>query len=366
MTGILDAAGGDLLSLAERLVRIPSVSFEERALADHVEQWLAAKPALLVDRVGDNVVARTQFGRAARVVLAGHLDTVPPAEAGDVRREPDQLWGVGAADMKGGLAVMLALADLTELTGSEGLAVDVTWVFYAREEVAAEHNGLGELVAKRPELLAGDVAVIGEPTSGSIEAGCQGTMRLQVELQGVRAHTARAWMGRNALHRLGPLLCALDRYEGRRPVVDGCEFREAIQAVAVTGGVSGNVVPDRVELTVNHRYAPDRDSTAAEAHVREVLAPHLGEGDRVEVVEAVDGARPAVDSPLLAGLISRNGLAVAAKLGWTDVARFATLGVPAVNFGPGDSLLAHQRDERLDRAPLERVHRVLTDLLRTG
>lgn len=366
MTGILDAAGGDMLTLAEHLVRIPSVSFEERALAERVEQLLAAKPGLEVERIGDNVVARTRSGRGVRVVLAGHLDTVPAPGTAEVRREPDRLWGLGAADMKGGLAVMLALADLAGVDGPEGLAVDVTWVFYAREEVAAEHSGLGELAVERPDLLVGDLAIIGEPTSGSIEAGCQGTMRLRVVLQGVRAHTARAWMGRNALHRLGPLLSALDRYEGRRPVLTGCEFREAMQAVAVTGGVSGNVVPDRVELTLNHRYAPDRDAAAAEAHVRQVLAPHLDDGDLIEVDEAVDGARPAVDHPLLAAMISRHELRVAAKLGWTDVARFAALGVPAVNFGPGDSLLAHQRDERLDREPLEQVHRVLADLLRSG
>lgn len=355
----------DLLALTERLVAVPSVSFEEGPLVELLDAELRALPGLVVDRVGDNLVARTALGRDQRVVLAGHTDTVPPAEGAGVRVEGDRLWGLGSSDMKGGLAVMLALAAWAS-EHADDLAVDVTWVLYAREEVASVHSGLAELAAARPELLAGDVAVLGEPTGAAVEAGCQGTMRLRVELVGSRAHTARPWMGRNAVHRLGGVLAALDAYDARRPVLAGCEYREALQAVAVSGGVAGNVVPDRAEVVVNHRFAPDRTPAEAEAHVRDVLAPHLEDGDVVEVVEVADAAVPAVDHPLLAGLIARNDLDVRAKLGWTDVARFAALGVPAVNLGPGDPTVAHMADEHLDRAPLEAVHRVLLDLLLDG
>ncbi|HEX8804731.1 MAG TPA: succinyl-diaminopimelate desuccinylase [Acidimicrobiales bacterium] len=351
----------DLLARVADLVAIPSVSHEERALADHVVDRLGALDHLTVDRVDDNVVARTHLGRPLRLVVAGHLDTVPVNDNATPRVEGDVLYGLGSADMKGGLAVMLALA--AEVTKP---AVDVTWVFYSGEEVAAVHNGLGHLFARRPDLVAGDVALLGEPTDAAIEAGCQGTMRLQIELAGARAHTARPWMGRNAIHRLGGLLATLDRYEGRRPVIDGCEFREALQAVFVEGGAAGNVVPDRAVLTLNHRFAPDRTAEEARAHVASVVAPHLEDGDTLEVVDVAGAAAPSLDHPLLSALRDRNRLEVRAKLGWTDVSRFAAAGIPAANFGPGDATVAHTRDEHLDRASLERVHAALLDLLHRG
>lgn len=348
----------DLLALAARLVDVPSPSFEEAALVELLETELRGAPWLTVDRVGDNLVARTTLGRPTRLVVAGHTDTVPPDGNERARLDGDVLWGVGATDMKGGLAVMLELAR----TVAEP-SVDVTWVFYAREEVAAVHNGLRELAEVRPDLLTADVALLGEPTSGAIEAGCQGTLRLRIGLAGRRAHTARAWMGVNAVHRLGGLLAALALYEPRRPVIAGCEFHEGLQAVAVEGGVAGNVVPDRAELTVNHRFAPDRTVEEATAHVREVLDPLLGPGDTVELVDAAPAAAPATDHPVVRALVERHGLAVRAKLGWTDVARFAELGIPAANFGPGDATLAHAPDEHLRRADLDRVHGALLDLL---
>ena len=348
----------DLLDLTARLVDIASPSFAEGPIVDLLEAELRAAPWLTVDRVGDNLVARTSLGRTTRLVVAGHTDTVPANGNERARVEGDVLWGVGSTDMKGGIAVMVDLAR----TVSDPV-VDVTWVFYAREEVAAVHNGLAELVAQRPDLLAGDVALLGEPTSGAIEAGCQGTLRLRVTLAGRRAHTARAWMGVNAIHRLGGLLAALALYEPRRPVISGCEFHEGLQAVAVEGGVAGNVVPDEAVLTINHRFAPDRTIAEAEAHVREVLAPLLGADDIVELVDAAPAAAPATDHPLVAELIGRHGLEVRAKLGWTDVARFAELGIPAANFGPGDATIAHAPDERLHRADLDRVHAALHDLL---
>jgi succinyl-diaminopimelate desuccinylase len=351
----------DLLARTAELVAIPSESHAEAQLADHVEGRLRPLAHLAVTRVDDNVVARTRLGRPLRLVVAGHLDTVPVNGNGTPRIEGDVLWGLGSADMKGGLAVMLELAAAVPAP-----AVDVTWVFYVAEEVAAEDNGLGHLFADHLDLVAGDAAVLGEPTAAAIEAGCQGTMRLRVTLRGARAHTARPWMGRNALHRAGHVLAALDDYEARRPVIDGCEFREALQAVFVEGGVAGNVVPDRAVIIVNHRFAPDRTVAEAQAHVEAVVAPYLEPGDEFELVDVADAARPGLDHPLLATLRDRHHLDVRAKLGWTDVARFAAAGIPAINFGPGDSTLAHNRDERVERASLESVHGALLDLLQHG
>ena len=351
----------DLLARTADLVAIPSESHHEAALADHVEARLRALGHVQVDRLGDNVVARTTAGRDMRLVVAGHLDTVPANGNGTPEIRDDVLWGLGAADMKGGLAVMLELAATVP-----DPAIDVTWIFYAGEEVAADHNGLGHLFAQRPDLVAGHAAVLGEPTGAALEVGCQGAMRLRVELCGARAHTARPWMGRNALHRAGRVLAALDDYEARRPVIDGCTYHEALQAVFVEGGVAGNVVPDRAVVTLNHRFAPDRTRHDAQAHVEGVLAPHLVEGDSVTVEDVADAAPPGLTHPLLAALRERNALEVRAKLGWTDVSRFAAAGIPATNFGPGDSALAHTRGERVDRASLDAVFGALGDLLRKG
>lgn len=349
----------DLLARTAELVDVASESFDEARLTDRIEADLRAVDGLEVTRVGDNVVARTLLGRPARVVLAGHTDTVPAVGGNDrARIEGDVLWGVGSTDMKSGLAVMLELARTVRTP-----AVDVTWVFYAREEVAAVHSGLGELIEARPDLLAGDLAILGEPTDGAVEAGCQGTLRVEVTLAGARSHPARPWMGRNAVHRLGEVLVAVAAVPERRPVLAGCEYREAFQALKVEGGVAGNVVPDRAVLTLNHRFAPDRDIEAATAHVRAVVAPFLEEGDTFEVVDAAPAAAPAVDHPLLARVIADHALEVRAKLGWTDVARFAALGVPAANLGPGDSALAHTPDEHVHRASIELCDEVLRDLL---
>lgn len=351
----------NLLERTARLVSIPSESFEEARITDVIEAELRAHAHLEVTRVGDNLVARTSLGRPIRVILAGHTDTVPANGNADARIEGDTLWGVGSSDMKAGLAVMLDLAERFPEP-----AVDVTYVFYAREEVASVHSGLGELFELRPDLLAGDVAILGEPTDGEIEAGCQGTLRFRVTLHGSRAHLARAWMGRNAVHRLGALLRLLEDYEPRRPDVLGCRYHEALQAVRVEGGVAGNVVPDRVEIDVAHRFAPDRSTAQAEAHVRELIAGVIEADDEVELIDSSPAAAPAVDHPCIAALITRHGLSVRAKLGWTDVARFAERGTPAVNLGPGEATLAHTAEERVERGSIERTQRALADLLQTG
>ncbi len=344
----------DLLALTAALVDIPSVSHNERAITDHIESLLVPVPWLEVTRVGENLVARTSFGRPARLVLAGHTDTVPPNGNDRARVDGDVCWGLGAADMKAGVAVLLELA----ATVSEP-AVDVTYVFYECEEVDSRFNGLERLFHERPDLVRGDAAVLAEPTGARIEAGCQGTMRAEAILTGERAHSARPWLGRNAIHRLAPVLARLGAYEGRRVTLDGCEFREALQAVLVQGGVAPNVVPDRVVLTLNHRFAPDRTLQEAEAHVRSVV----GEVDGFEVVDAAPAAPPALGHPLLTALAQSTGEPPRAKLGWTDVARFAARGVPATNFGPGDPNLAHAAGERVERDELEAVHRALRVLL---
>ena len=344
----------DLLKLTAELVDIPSVSHHEGAVADHLQAVLEPVPWLSVTRVGDNLVARTSLGRSSRFVLAGHTDTVPPNGNERARIEGDVLWGIGSCDMKSGVAVLAELAR----TVAEP-AVDTTYVFYACEEVDAKHNGIERLFRERPDLLEGDAALLAEPTSARVEAGCQGTMRAEVTMAGERAHTARAWMGRNAIHRLAPVLAAVAAYEGRQVTIDGCHFREGLQVVRVAGGVADNVVPDRATLTLNHRFAPDRTPAEAEAHVRAVV----GEVDGFEVVDMAVAAPPALGHPLLQAVLAASGGVAYGKLGWTDVARFATRGVPATNFGPGDPSLAHSAGEQVTRADLETVYDVLRTVL---
>jgi succinyl-diaminopimelate desuccinylase len=348
----------DLFALTAELVDVASESHHEAALVAIIEERLRALGHLTVTRIGDNLVARTELGRSRRVVLGGHTDTVPANGNATARIDGDTLWGVGSADMKGGLAVMLSSA-ITHTSP----AVDLTYVFYAREEVAASESGLEEIFLARPGLLEADLAILGEPTDGAIEAGCQGSVRADVTLVGARAHTARAWMGRNAIHRLGPLLDTLSSYEPRQPEIEGCRFHEALLAVGVAGGVSGNVVPDAATVSVAHRFAPDRTLEQATEHLLEVLAPHLETGDQVEIVDVAPAAPPAVDHPLVAAVIERHGLEVRAKLGWTDVARFAVRGVPAVNLGPGDPTIAHTAGEHVERSSIERVWSVVDDLV---
>lgn len=352
----LPAPPVDLLALTAQLIGIPSVSRAEGPLADRVEAWCAACDWLEVTRIGDNVAARTTGGRPLRLLVAGHLDTVPPNGNSEPTLSGDRVAGLGAADMKGGLAVMMALA-----AAQQAPAVDVTYVWYAAEEIAREHSGLLELEAARPDLLEADAAVLGEPTGAVVEAGCQGTMRLRITLAGERAHTARPWMGTNAVHRLGDLLEVLRAYQPRRPEIDGCRFAEALQATSVSGGVAGNVVPDEAALVLNHRFAPDRTAEQAEQHVRGLFAAHLAAGDAVELLEAAPGAAPRLDHPLLGAIVAAGGgpARVRAKLGWTDAAFFAERGVPALNFGPGDAELAHTAGEYVTRDSLEAVYEAL-------
>jgi succinyl-diaminopimelate desuccinylase len=328
----------DGAALTAAIVDVPSVSGDEDQLTTAIEGALGSLAHLSVQRFGNCLVARTELGHRERVVLAGHVDTVPLAGNLPSHVEGDRLYGCGTSDMKAGVAVQLRLA----ATVPEP-ARDVTYVFYDCEEIEAERNGLGRLSRSRPDLLAGDFAVLMEPSGAEIEGGCQGTMRAEITVTGQRAHSARSWMGRNAIHEAGDVLDVLRRYQPREPQVDGLRYREGLNSVAISGGVAGNVIPDRCVVTVNYRFAPDRDIAAAQAHLREVF----GRWD-VAIVDAAPSARPGLDAGPAASFAAAVGGSPRAKLGWTDVARFAELGIPAVNYGPGISEIAHTKDEYVE------------------
>lgn len=358
----------DLLVRTAELVDIPSVSHNEAAIADFVEARLRdeAGGVLEIARLGDNLCARTVLGRPNRLVLAGHLDTVPPNGNERATIEGEWLSGLGAVDMKGGVAVFMELAAaLAEAGAADSLRCDLTFLFYVCEEVERRYSGLLQLEKDAPEWLAGDAAVLGEPTASLVEAGCQGVLKVMVEATGERAHTARPWMGENAIHRLGPVLEAISSFEERQPVIDGCTFREALQAVSISGGVANNVVPDEARLVINHRFAPDRSSEEAFASVRKLVLDAAGPegGVTVTLDDEAAPAAPGLDHPLLAALVTASGAEPKAKLGWTDVSFFASRGLPAVNFGPGESTLAHNAGERVDREQLQQAYRTLAGVL---
>jgi len=347
----------DLAATSADLTRavcdIPSVSDDEKALADVIEAAVRACEHLEVLRDGDVIVARTNGGKAQRVVIAGHIDTVPingnvPTRDIEIDGEP-YIWGRGTVDMKSGLAVQLKLA--AELADPR---VDITWMWYDHEEVDAARNGLNRLAQSRPDLFAGDFAILGEPSNGAVEGGCNGTMRAVVRTHGVRAHSARAWVGENAIHAAAPVLLRLEEYRPREVEVEGLVYREGLNAVRITGGVAGNVIPDLCEVEVNYRFAPNRTVEQAAEHLRMVF-----EGFEIEITDAAAGARPGLDAPLAQEFLAAVKAQAQPKYGWTDVARFSALGIPAVNYGPGDPLLAHHDEERVPIAQIEAVEQGL-------
>jgi succinyl-diaminopimelate desuccinylase len=354
---VVDHDAGDLFGLTRALCAVPSVSGDETTLTDAIETRVRNRAAnLAIDRIANNVIVRTTFGLQRRVVLAGHIDTVPVNNNAEPRVEGDVLHGLGAADMKGGLAVLLALAELA--TGGQAHH-DLTFVWYEGEEVADPQNGLRHLFEVEPELLAGDLAFLLEPTSGWVEAGCQGTMNARVTVRGERAHTARPWMGVNAIHRASDLLARVAANKPEIVNVDGLDYREALQVVRVEGGVANNVVPDACTFVVNRRFASTRTADDAEAELRALLAG----ADEIEVLSASPAAPPNLDNALVAEFVGTLDIAVRPKLGWTDVARFASRGVPALNYGPGDPTLAHTADERVERGDIEGCFNVLAHFL---
>ncbi len=346
------------LDNALAIVAIDSVSRNESRLARHVAEALQANPSLDVERIGDNVVARTTGHHATRLLVAGHLDTVP-GDASSARIVDSELRGLGACDMKGSLAVMLELA-----LEPAPRSVEVTWVFYAREEIARSESGLLEVAELRPDLLAADVAVLAEPTGGRVEAGCQGTLRVALEVKGVRAHTARPYAGRNAIHRLGDVINRVASYRPRTATIDAIDFVEQLQVVAVDGGVATNIVPDRAGCTLNHRFAPDRTKDEAFAWLVSFLGELVEESDIVTLVDWAPAAAPELGNVRLQALVDLSRVAPKGKVGWTDVATFAEMGTPATNFGAGDPLLAHRSDEFVTLGELDDFARVLGDWLR--
>ncbi|MEO9323098.1 succinyl-diaminopimelate desuccinylase [Nocardioides sp. C4-1] len=353
-TPVLDLTT-DAVSLTRQLVDIESVSLGEQTIADAVEAALTALPHLTVTRRGHTVVARTDLGRAERVVIAGHLDTVPLNDNLPSRLDEAAglLHGLGTCDMKGGDAVILRLAATVPEPSR-----DVTFVLYEGEEIDSEFNGLNKLSRSDPDLLAADFAILMEPSDGVVEAGCQGTLRVEVRTVGERAHSARSWKGVNAIHGAAEVLARLNGYEARRPVIDGLEYHEGLNAVSIRGGVAGNVLPDECVVEVNFRFAPDRSEAEAEAFVREFF-----DGFDVRLTDTAPGALPGLDRPAAQQFVEAVGGVVNPKFGWTDVARFTVLGVPAVNFGPGDPMLAHKQEEFVPVAQIEHCEKVLKEWL---
>jgi len=358
MTLDLGASGAELTAA---LVDLPSVSGTEGPLADAVEAALRAIGALEVVRDGDAVLARTALGRPRRVLLAGHLDTVPIAGNVPSRRDGELLHGCGTSDMKSGVAVLLRLG--ATLAGAAELADDLTLVCYDNEEVEAARNGLGRVARTRPDWLAADLAILLEPTSGLVEAGCQGTLRAEVRSTGRRAHSARSWLGVNAVHAAAPVLARLSGYQPRSVDIDGCVYREGLNAVGIAGGVAGNVLPDECRVTVNFRFAPDRSEVDAARHVMSVFT---GLDAEVSIVDSAPAALPGLSAPAARDFVAAAGTAPVAKYGWTDVSRFAALGIPALNFGPGDPNLAHTREEHVVLARISECEQALRSYLTHG
>ncbi len=335
MTSAPLALETDLSVLTANLIDIPSESHHEDQLANLVESALSAYSHLEVTRIGNSVIATNHAGRGDRVVIAGHLDTVPANGNLPHHREAERIYGLGACDMKGGVAIALQLA----ATVSEPVA-DITFIFYEAEEVSSEFNGLEKISAIFPEFLEADFAVLMEPSNANIEAGCQGTIRATITTRGERAHSARSWMGKNAIHQARKILEILENYEPASPVIDGLTFREGLNAVAITGGIAGNVIPDLCTVTVNFRFAPNKLVDAAIAHVHELFA-----GFDIEITDQAPGALPGLSHPAAQAFLLATGAQVAPKFGWTDVARFSAMGTPAVNYGPGDPSVAHSHGE---------------------
>ncbi len=329
------------IDLTRQICDVESVSGNEKQLADEIEAALSGLAHLEVIRDGDTVVARTDLGRERRAVIAGHIDTVPLNNNLPTRFETidgiEYLWGRGTVDMKSGTAVQLKLAaELTDPT------VDVTWMWYDHEEVSADLNGLGRLARHRPDLFRGDFAILGEPSNGIVEGGCNGNLRVEVRTFGLRAHSARGWVGDNAVHKAAPILSTLASYQAREVEVDGLVYREGLNAVGISGGVAGNIIPDECMVHINYRFAPSRSSEEAIAHMHELFGDY-----QITVVDRADGARPGLDAPLAQEFLAAVGGVAKPKYGWTDVARFSAMGIPAVNYGPGDPLKAHADDERV-------------------
>ncbi len=363
----------ELAAITEALCDVYSVSGEEKNLADYLEQHLSEISCLEVTRIRNNVVARTNFARSRHVILAGHIDTVPVSKISNnlpTRRTfedgKQMVWGRGTVDMKAGDAVFFYLAQNLDAL-SRQLKYDITFIFYEGEEVAGEFNGLKYITENRADLVHADFAILGEPTGGGVEAGCNGSLRFDIVLRGKAAHSARAWKGKNAIHKLLPVLKILNNWNSaglqeRTVVVDGLEYREGLNAVLINGGVASNIVPDVCRVHINYRFAPDKDAVAA----REIMQ-NLFSGYELEYKDISNGARPGLNLESVQKFAKyaeeKTGIGIRAKMGWTDVARFSALGMPALNFGPGDPMLCHRDDERVAVSDISASYEVLVGFL---
>lgn len=327
----------ELGKLTLDLVNISSVSKDEKSIADSIEEALKKCNHLKLTRVNNSLVAQTSFGNKQRVVIAGHIDTVPANNNFPGKINNSEVVGLGSVDMKSGIAVALKLA--SEITSSN---FDITYFFYESEEIETKFNGLELITKQQKDLLNCDFAILMEPTNGILEVGCQGSLRFEVSTSGKRSHSARWWNGENAIHKTNKILEILNNYKSREPEIDGYKFREGLQAVKINGGIAGNVVPDSVSVSINHRFAPDTSIDQATTNMK-----NLFKDFNFLLVDAANAAPTGLSNPVIKDFVSSIGKSIAPKFGWTDVARFASNGIPAINFGPGDPNLAHHPDEKV-------------------
>jgi succinyl-diaminopimelate desuccinylase len=346
------------VSLADRLasralefVDVPSESRDEATLAAHVLGVLRDGGVDGRD-AGDSCVLAgvTTRGERPLVLLAGHLDTVPAQGNRPGRRDADAVHGLGAADMKGALAVMLELA----LAG-RATTLDLGYVLFPREELPFGQSALTPLLEREPGLREADLVVVMEPTANAIHAGCLGNVNATWTFHGRSGHSARPWLADNAIHRAAEGIHAVAQVEPIPHDFDGLRFTEVVSVTRIAGGIAGNVIPGEAVATVNYRYAPGRSAGDAEAWLRELCEPY-----GTLVIEGNAPSAPvAVGNPLAQRLIATGDLTVEAKQAWTPVAEFAAAGVDAVNLGPGDPAQAHAREEHVRIEALVRCYETI-------
>ena len=334
------------------LCSVPSPIGDEKALCDAVSERLSRLPLPgKLRRYGDSIVVPvSREGDRPHIALVGHLDTVR-TENGPARIENGRCFGAGAADMKAGLAVMIVIAETLGELGS----CDVTLVFYAREEGPFAENELGPVLDQDPELRKVDLAVCLEPSDNRLHLGCCGSLHATVTFQGKTGHSARPWEGENAITKAAGLLDRLAVLAPIEHVIEGLVYRTTTTVTQANGGRGRNVVPDTFTLNLNHRFAPDTSLEQAQADVRALV----GEGSRVEFTDLAPAAMPSANHPLVKKLLAAGIAVTEPKQAWTDVARFSALGIPAVNFGPGENAQAHQKNESTELALLFQGYRIL-------
>lgn len=350
-----------LAQRALELCRIPSPIGEEAAIADWVQRWAERHypPGQVLRRSHSFALGALDDPRPS-VMLVGHLDTVPPHRTdGPPRIEGDRLHGLGASDMKGGLSVMLALAE--DLPRAQ-LPVNLLLLLYEREEGPYLESGLGPLFEAAPGLSRAALGIALEPTDGAIQVGCVGSIHATLRFRGKSAHSARPWQGENAIHRAGPLLAELLERPRREVRIDGFPFYEVFSITRASGGRARNVVPDELDLNLNYRFAPGKSLEEAKA---DVLALVAGRAE-VEITDLAPSGRVCTDNPLLEHLRQSSGLQAQSKQAWTDVARLGSLGVDAVNLGPGETAQAHQAGESAGIPAMATVYEALAAFLRTA